>query len=403
MSARPDPAQVSDGVLAHCRRHAHAGHDPFDGLNSRLFRWTGLSKLPFASIAWLQVHKRSPLNFRQILGVPRMRNPKGVALIVLGLLEREQRTGDGANLDEACALGDWLLAHRVDRKRWRHSAWGYHFDWAARAFFVPVGTPNAISTCYVARALYALGIATGDARFTDVAIDAGHFLDSLYLPHQGSGYFAYIPGEPAFVHNANLWSAAFVAETGVRVRDTSMRERAMSAARLTVSMQREDGAWAYGLRDHHGFVDGFHTGYNLEALQRLQHTCGTQVFAKSIDLGLAYYRDTFFLSDGTVKYYDDTIWPLDMHSVAQALITLLTVSTSEADYALAVRVFERAVETLYMPAKGRFVYQRGARFTNRIDYLRWTQAWAFYSIALLANRARAANTADARLPEREII
>jgi hypothetical protein len=70
---------------------------------------------------------------------------------------------------------------------------------------------------------------------------------------------------------------------------------------------------------------------------------------------------------------------------------------------LAVRVFERAVETLYMPAKGRFVYQRGARFTNRIDYLRWTQAWAFYSIALLANRARAANTADARLPEREII
>ena len=138
MSARPDPAQVSDGVLAHCRRHAHAGHDPFDGLNSRLFRWTGLSKLPFASIAWLQVHKRSPLNFRQILGVPRMRNPKGVALIVLGLLEREQRTGDGANLDEACALGDWLLAHRVDRKRWRHSAWGYHFDWAARSLLVTV-------------------------------------------------------------------------------------------------------------------------------------------------------------------------------------------------------------------------------------------------------------------------
>ncbi|AOK07142.1 aspartate-semialdehyde dehydrogenase [Burkholderia sp. AU28942] len=403
MSARLDPAQVSEAVLAHCRRHAYAGHDPFDGLNSRLFRYTGLSKLPFASIAWLQLHKRSPFNFRQLLGVPRMRNPKGVALIVLGLLERERRIGDGASVDEALTLGDWLLQQRVDRERWRHSAWGYHFDWAARAFFVPVGTPNAISTCYVARALYALGDVTGEARFIDAAVDAGHFLDTLYVPHQGSGYFAYIPGECAFVHNANLWSAAFVAETAVRTGDVPMRERAIAAARLTASMQRPDGAWAYGLRSHHGFVDGFHTGYNLEALHRLQRVCRTRVFAESIDQGLAYYRHAFFLADGTVKYYDDRIWPLDMHSVAQALITLLTVSTSDVDYALAVRVFERAVETLYMPDKGRFVYQRNARFTNRVDYLRWTQAWAFYAIELLANRVHAEDAAHTYLSEPEVL
>ncbi|MDN7456419.1 aspartate-semialdehyde dehydrogenase [Burkholderia cenocepacia] len=379
------PAAVADALLAHCKRYDYAGHDPFDGLNSRLFRYSGLSRLPLASIAWLQFHKRSPINLRRLVGVPRRRNPKGIALMVLGHLERERRIGDGRSVAEASELGDWLLGQRVDRERWQHSAWGYHFDWAARAFFVPDGTPNAITTCYVARALYALGKATGEARFVDAAVDAGYFLDSLYTAYEDSGYYAYIPGETAFVHNANLWVAAFVAETARRSDSVAMRDRALNAAELSVSMQRDDGAWAYGLRSHHGFIDGFHTGYNLEALWLLQRSANTNRFSDAISRGLEYYRNTFFLADGTVKYYDTNVWPIDMHSVAQALITLLTVSGTEDDRMLAARVYARAMQMLYLPDERRFAYQRTARFLNRVDYLRWTQAWAFYSIEILAN------------------
>ncbi|NIE56299.1 MULTISPECIES: aspartate-semialdehyde dehydrogenase [unclassified Burkholderia] len=380
-----DPAAVADALLDHCKRYDYAGYDPFDGLNSRLFRYAGLSCVPLASIAWLQFHKRSPINLRGLVGVPRMRNPKGIALMVLGLLEREKRIGDEQSLVEACELGDWLLDQRVDRARWQHSAWGYHFAWAARAFFVPVGTPNAITTCYAARALHALGEATGEARFVDAAVDAGYFLDSLYMPYEGAGYYAYIPGETAFVHNASLWVAALVAEAARRTGSASMRERALNAAELSVSMQRDDGAWAYGLRSHHGFVDGFHTGYNLEALRLLQRSANTHCFSDAIGRGLEYYRNTFFLADGTVKYYDTNVWPIDMHSVAQALITLLTVSGTQDDRTLARRVYARAMQTLYLPEERRFAYQKTARFVNRVDYLRWTQAWAFYSIGLLAN------------------
>lgn len=400
MSVRHNPADVADELLAHCQRHDYAGHDPFDGLNSRLFRYSGLSRVPFASITWLQLHKRIPVNLRGLVGVPRRRNPKGIALFVLGLLERERRVGDGTSVAEARELGDWLLGQRVDRTQWQHSAWGYHFDWAARAFFVPIGTPNAITTCYVARALYALGDATGETRFVDAAVDAGYFLDALYTPYEESGYYAYIPGESAFVHNANLWVAAFVAETAGRTGDAGMGERALKAAALSVSMQRDDGAWAYGLRSHHGFVDGFHTGYNLEALTFIQRSAHTNRFSDAIDRGLTYYRDAFFMQDGTVKYYDDSIWPLDMHSVAQALITLLTVSGTAHDRALAARVFERAMQTLYLPDEQRFVYQRTARFANRVDYLRWTQAWAFYSIGLFANDPSTSTAFQTRKQER---
>jgi hypothetical protein len=385
-ASRLDADSLAEILLAQCRTSDYAGYDPFDGLNSSLFKRLDFCLPPSLKIAWLQLHKRSPLNLRPFVGVPCRRNPKGIALIILGLIERERRVGDGGSITEAVRLAEWLLKQRCVREQWKHSAWGYHFDWAARAFFVPCGTPNAITTCYIARALAALGTETGDPRFIEVATDAGLFIDSLY--REDDGYYAYIPGETAFVHNANLWAAAVAAETASRLGDNAMMQRAIGAARRSVAMQRADGAWTYGTRDHHSFIDGFHTGYNLEALSALQLAAGIDEFEEAIRRGMAFYRENFFLPDGTVKYYDNSIWPLDTHSVAQALLTLRTVGSGDEDLRLATRVFKRAVHTLYMPRERRFVYQKGKLMTNRINYLRWTQAWAFYAIGAYANSIR---------------
>jgi hypothetical protein len=374
-------ACIAQDLIENARATDFCGFDPFDGLNSRLFRNSGLQRLPFASIAWLQFHKRSPINFRGIVGVKRERNPKGVALFILGLLSMHERTGEGACLETATELGDWLLDTAVDRKSWTHFAWGYHFDWAARAFFVPRGKPNAITTCYVARALYALGNVTACARYTEAAIDAGRFLGKLYQSTGEGRYFAYIPGETAFVHNASLWSAALVAKTGRISGDTQLMHRALAAARQTVSMQASDGSWLYGTRPHHGFIDGFHTGYNLEALSLLQESLETQEFQSAIDHGMAYYRRMFFLPDGTVKYFDRSKWPLDTHSFAEAILTLTNVGRTADDIALAGLVVERMIADLYLPKAKRFIYQKGKNFTNKINYLRWTQAWAFYALS----------------------
>ncbi|MDR3572041.1 MAG: aspartate-semialdehyde dehydrogenase [Candidatus Pacebacteria bacterium] len=381
-----DPLAVADALFEHCRVYDFAGDDPFDSLNSSLFQTLGLGAISAARIAWLQFHKRSPVNLRRIVGVPRKRNPKGVALIVLGMLERLKLDACPFQMADAISLGDWLLSERCDVRRWKHSAWGYHFDWAARAFFVPKGTPNAITTCYVARALYALGNATGEIRFVDAAVDAGYFLNTLFMVFDGQSYYGYIPGEKAFVHNANLWSAALVSETARQNGDDTLRAQSLRAARQSACMQRSDGAWHYGTRAHHAFVDGFHTGYNLEALNVIARAHGTGEFDEAISRGLDFYRKAFFLCDGTVKYYDSGTWPLDTHSVAQALITLLTVGKTAADRRTADTIYRRAIDTLYMRDKKRFIYQRGRFITNRTDYLRWTQAWAFYSISLFANQ-----------------
>jgi hypothetical protein len=362
------------------------GYDPFDGLNSRFFIKSKLQHIPAASIAWLQFHKRCPINLRALVGVRRERNPKGIALFILGLVSEFRRTAEAEYLVLATELADWLLTAAVDKTVWTHFAWGYHFDWAARAFFVPKGKPNAITTCYVARALYEVGNVTTFSRFTEAAVDAGRFLDGLYQATGEERFFAYIPGESAFVHNANLWSASLVAESGSILGDTHMVDRALSAARQSVSMQRYDGAWAYGTRRHHGFIDGFHTGYNLEALSKLQESLGTDEFQMAIENGLNFYRKNFLLPDGTVKYYSDNVWPLDTHSFAEAILTLTNVSGTESDMLIASRVTERLVVDMYSEKKKRFAYQRNRYFSNRINYLRWTQAWAFFGLSSYLSR-----------------
>ncbi len=389
---------ITASVLTASRQDGFKGCDPFDGLNSKLFDWMPGLKSGILGLAWIQFFKQSPVNFRPLLGVPKRRNPKGVALFILGLLEDFRRTEDTGFLQEATALADWLLTQQCERKEWKHSCWGYHFDWKARAFFVPKGKPNVITTIYVAQALFALADtfeALDSKQPADVyrkpALDAAQFIvNTLYTEADGRCFFAYIPGETAFVHNASLWAAAWVAVVGAYTGNAVFQAMALKVARQSVSEQAEDGSWVYGARHHHQFIDGFHTGYNLEALDLIRRSLNTNEFDQAIKKGFSYYKANFFEPDGTAKYYNNNRYPLDMHSVAQAVLTLVKLAGEdgdiEGDKALAKKVISHSLETLFLPKKQRFVYQKTRHFTNAINYMRWSQAWAYYSLSFwLAN------------------
>ncbi|MFT6916062.1 MAG: hypothetical protein ACJAWL_002379 [Motiliproteus sp.] len=375
----PAFTEVSQSLLLSMQQTDYAGHDPFDGLNSALFEHSGLGRSEFARLAWLQLYKRSPVNFRPLTGTAKARNPKGVALVILGLLESYHTCRDNVLLAEAVRLADWLLENPSPKTTWDHACWGYHFDWQARAFYVPKGKPNMITSCYVARALWALSEANGEPRYAEVARDASRFIfKHLYNTEQQ--FFAYIPGETTFVHNANLWGAAMVARGGVELGDQAMLDAAKAACDLSLTHQATDGSWAYGTRSHHGFIDGFHTGYNLEALSMAQQYLEPGCFQAAIDRGLAYYRAHFFEPDGLPKYYHDSPWPIDMHSTAQAVITLIKLGNDD-DQALVERVLNWSIAHMYDAKRGAFYYQKHRFFTNKIPYMRWTQAWMYYALA----------------------
>ena len=374
--------QITPVLLKDAQKNDYAGQDPFDGLNSSLFKLAPSLKNGLFGLVWIQLHKRLAINTRPLLGVPKMRNPKGIGLFILGLLEDYKSTGQNDHLKEAIKLADWLLTQQSDKSLWQHSCWGYHFDWNARAFFVPKGKPNVITTIYVAQALYALSEVTNESKYLEPAIDSAHFIvKTLYKECDGRQFFGYIPGETAFVHNASLWGAAWVAKVAVLTNNQHYKQLALNAARQSVSEQGADGSWGYGARHHHQFIDGFHTGYNLEALRLLSDELQTDEFEPVIAKGLTYYKTHLFEQDGTAKYYNNNRYPLDMHSVSQAVFTLLKVGKTPDDFTMAEKVINRSIQTLYMPKKQRFIYQKNKFLTNKVDYVRWTQAWVYYSFA----------------------
>ncbi len=374
---------ISQGLRENMAKADYASFDPFDGLNSRLFKKTPLYNSSFFRLCLIQFNKRSPVNLRTLLLVPKMRNPKGIALVILGLLEDYRRTQSVAFLEEAQRLADWLLAHPCSRVEWGHFCWGYHFDWQSRAFYVPTTTPNIITTSYIARALFALADALNRADYRKAALDATQFIsDRLYTEKDGQVFFAYIPDETVFVYNASLWGAAVVAQAGALLNDQALLAQAHTAVVQAVFAQRPDGSWSYGTRSHHQFIDSFHTGYNLEALCLYQQHTGHTEFTPAIGRGLKFYREQFFLQDGTPKYYQNNTYPIDMHSASQAILTLLQVGGTEADKKLAQQVLDWSIDNMYIRDSGFFKYQKTRWFDNRICYFRWTQAWVYYAMSV---------------------
>lgn len=377
---------INEKLTKGFKHNDYRGFDPFDLLNSKAFNLSQLNRVAFFRLVWLQLGKRSPINYRPLFGVTPQRNPKGVALVILGLLQDYRRSADSSYLLEAESLGQWLLSQCCDPNVWQHPCWGYHFDWQARAFFVPKGTPNIISTVYSARALYQLGKVSGNSLFQETALRAALFIKKFLFHDSGaSPYFAYIPGEQVLVHNANLWGAAWVSfatKQNIEGLTESQKTQTEAAVGTSLKCQSDTGYWPYGERDHHQFVDGFHTGYNLEALSIIQSLYPTLAIDENINRGMEYYKSHLIDAEGNAKYYNNSLYPIDTHSFAQAVITLLACQPAAIDWQLVQRVVDTGIARLYLPQQQRFIYQEKRWHKNRVNYMRWSQAWAYYALAL---------------------
>jgi hypothetical protein len=128
-------------------------------------------------------------------------------------------------------------------------------------------------------------------------------------------------------------------------------------------------------------VDNFHTGYNLCALRSICEYAGTSEFEFHIRRGFEFYRTHFFREDGAPKYFHDRIYPIDIHSVAQSIITLLEFRTlDEGSVKQALSVFEWTMNHMW-DRQGYFYYQAFPLFKNKISYMRWSQAWMLLALS----------------------
>lgn len=382
MSIAPLLRQSTERLLDYCRRNNWAGFDPFDGLNSRVF-----AALPFlhnriGRLVFIQAMKRSPLNFRPLFLVPGEENPKGLAVFIsaLVILSKTGHIKDNHDITH-------LLERLVDlrSKALPHFCWGYNFDWQSRVFFLPKFVPNIICTTFAGNALLDACDACGDAKCLDMAVSAGNFiLEGLNITQMDDELcFSYTPLDKGRVHNANLLGAAFLARLYSITKERKFLEPAEKAVRFSTRRQNEDGSWAYGEDKTQRWIDHFHTGYNLVALKRFSEHTGNRDVLESVRKGFLFYRANLFTEDGLPKYYHNRLYPIDIHAIAYSLITLVEFEALDrGNIDLANRVFMWAAREM-QDEKGYFFYQKNKYFKNRIPYMRWSQAWILYALAIL--------------------
>lgn len=373
------------GLEGYCHREGFKGWDPFDGLTSRIFKKSPFYSLGIIRLVWIQLFKRLPINFRRLALVPKGYNPKGLALFASGMILFRK-------LNEAKSFLDIL--EDMTCTGYAGKSWGYNFDWQARAFYVPVGIPNIVTTVFVTNAFLDY-VSTDFAdysdqkanEYVDLAIGACEFIlrEMIIFEDKSSLCFAYIPGEEARVHNANMLGAALLSRVYTITKNHSYFEKSKKAMTYSVRAMNDDYSWHYGERQHHRFVDNFHTGYNLVALKEWMDYTGERIWEQEMTSAYKYFLDTFWLENGCPKYYNNTLYPIDVHCSAQGIVTCLKLRDyDERSIPMANKIARWAIENM-QDKKGYFYYKKTRWHTNKIPYMRWTQAWMFYALALLSN------------------
>jgi len=369
-------AELLDTHHAALKQADFRGYDPYDGLNSRVFRISPCSRSRALRLAWIQFFKKSPVNFRPWVLVPRGSNPKGLALLIKGLLHLRALTGKREYLEDAERLAERVVAQRA-RDRSYFCA-GYDFFWEARAFSVPELTPKMNVSASVAQAFLDLYDAAGDAKWLGYALQTAEFIEKelMVSESQDEAVLGYVPGEKARIHNVNLLGAALLARLFTHSGVERHQELAVKAARYSARAQRPDGAWLYGENPHHRWVDNFHTGFNLVALHTIDSCFPDESWRRGIRLGLDYHLLHHFTPDMTPKYYDSALYPIDIHNFAQGIDTFVTFGRPDD----AFRLIERCVDMMWDDERHYFYYQKTRWYTNKINYMRWSQAWMFFAL-----------------------
>lgn len=379
-------AKTLFSLLDYCQKNNWAGYDPYDALNSGLFAQTPCARSRFCRLAFTQIMKRLPLNIRPMLKISKEQNPKAIALFLasfvklsrLGMLEQENLVQQMIERLEAL--------RSPDTPYW---CWGYSFPWQTRTFLVPRGTPNLVCTVFVANALLDAYEEIREQRCLDMAYSAAEYiLNDLYWTADDavSGFSYPLPNLMPRVHNANFLGAALFCRIFQHTGQIKFLEPALKVARYSADKQREDGSWDYGELSTQHWIDNFHTGYNLCALQTINTCTNTAEFEPHLRKGYAFYLNNFFREDGAPKYFHNRVYPIDIHSVAQSIITLVLLNEIDpCSLKKAVAVYEWSMNNLW-DKHGYFYYHVQQLYKNRISYMRWSQAWMLLAMSHLQKK-----------------
>jgi hypothetical protein len=352
----------------------YRGYDTFDGLNARFVR-PFTFETNFLRTVLQQGVRRFPVNLRPMLGVAKEHSSKAMGFLARGFMRLLETTGDRIWADRAESALKWLIENQSPG--YTGACWGNHFDYQSRSFYLPKGVPTVVWTSLIGHAFLDAYDHFHSDRYLQVAVNAcEHILCDLDTFPDGEGVcISYVPDKNSQVHNANTLGASLLARTYSYTRNELYRELAQKAIQYTAEHQRSDSSWYYGEKANLHWVDNFHTAYVLDSFKYYAQSTGDDRFNQNMMSGYGYWKKTFFLPDGTPRYYDYKTLPLDIQCSSQAIDTLVFFHDRDPEgLPLALKVAQWTIAHM-QDSTGYFYYRRYSPWlVNKTATLHWGQA-----------------------------
>ena len=339
-----------------------------------------------------QVVKRSPINFRKLIGVKKTYNPKGMGLFLHAYVIHKK-------LNNPCKIKDldskilffidWL--RKNSSKGYSGYCWGYHYPWPkSDGLLVPADKPNSVVTAFNIRAVFEYYQLTKDESCLDLIDGAVKFIlnDIPRTDNELGTCFAYTPVKRDMTINASLLAAEILVYSDYINKTEKHIQTIKNVLKFTMHHQNRNGSWYYSFDPQSGRpkkqID-FHQGYVLETIKRICDFSNIDLskYDNEIRSGLDFYRRNQFNDQGVSFWRLPKKFPIDIHNQSQGIITFSFFKDYDFQFLdFSKKITKWTVDNM-QNKKGNFYYQKYSFITNKTNYLRWNQAWMLLAMTKL--------------------
>lgn len=352
------------------------GNDPYQ-LDEAAFKH---KSIPFIKQIRALVRPFHSLIPRQIFSyMPDILIPKALGLIMAGHSSLYALSSDKVYLDGCQVLLQLLKQSR--NLDYKHSCWGWPFEWGSTIRY-PYNTPLVCVTSPIGHALLDFYEVSGDKEALNMALDVASYLmtENGHIDFDDSICLYYSPRNQELAFNSNIMAASFLLRLYKHTEDETFSIFASKAIKFVAEGQNPDGSWFYTSEESGNkadtVIDNRHTGFVLEHLQICRDVGELINLGKVIDCGWDYY-ETFLIDGGVLtKWSPGQIYPIDIHDVAQVIIT----ASAGGNFMLADGVVKWVMDKMFN-GKDEFFYKffENGR-VNKAVFLRWNQAWMYRAL-----------------------
>lgn len=363
----------------------YMGYDPYDILNSYI-PFIALGKWPSAIAT--QIQKRNPINIRPLLGIKKGINPKAFGLFLQAYSILYKKTQKKDYLEKANYFFEWLKNNYT--KGYSGYCWGYNFPWANPEHYYDSYTPSSVVTGIIIKGIWEYYQITKNWEAQKIILSASEFiLNNIPITEDENGIcYSYTPVQRDLCFNASLFAAEIISRAYYFTKNIELKNNAIKAVEWVIKHQKSDGRWNYSIDIDSGKereqID-FHQGYILESIYNIKELLGIKKksWENSLRQGLKFYIEKQFREDGSSYWRLPKKYPVEIHNQSQGIITLLKLKDYHSAACSFVEKIVNWTINNMQDKNGYFYYQKFKFYTNKISYMRWSNAWIFLALSYI--------------------